>query len=95
MNKQEKEKIYKQAWGRWGATSQLVVAMEECAELIQSLSKIIRNETTENLLSAAEEIADVEIMIEQMKLIYIPLDREVNEQKKLKLERLKNRLEIK
>lgn len=58
--------IYRQAWQKYGATSQCVVAMEECSELIKELSKAIRGEA--NGLHLAEEIADVEIMLEQIKL---------------------------
>ncbi len=57
---------------------QLVVAMEELAELIQALSKVYRykdgvydsKEIYAIFKNAAEEIADVEIMLEQLKIYF-------------------------
>lgn len=52
----------------YGANMQLVVLQEECAELIQAASKIqrygINHDTYDNFV---EELADVSIMIQQMK----------------------------
>lgn len=52
----------------YGANMQLVVLQEECAELIQAVSKIqrygINHDTYDNFV---EELADVSIMIQQMK----------------------------
>lgn len=62
----KKVELYKLAWQKYGATSQCVVAMEECSELIKELSKAIRGKA--NGVHIAEEIADVEIMLEQIKL---------------------------
>lgn len=62
----KKIELYKLAWQKYGATSQCVVAMEECSELIKELSKAIRGKA--NGVHIAEEIADVEIMLEQIKL---------------------------
>ncbi len=44
------------------------MAMEEMSELIQALSKSIRGK--ENVDNIAEEIADVEIMLMQLKFIF-------------------------
>ena len=60
--------IYRKAIKKFGATMQMNVAMEECSELIKEISKIIRGKG--NLANLAEEIADVEIMLEQLKLMY-------------------------
>ena len=47
------------------------VAQEECAELIQAISKIRRKGTkTETMRHLAEEIADVQIMCEQLIFLY-------------------------
>jgi len=66
-----KEYIYRKAIDTWGAMSQVDMAIEECSELIKSLIKRRRNPsnpvTTNNVL---EEMADVAIMIEQLKVIY-------------------------
>ena len=49
----------------YGVENQSTVCMEECAELIQAISKEKRGMHNENHL--AEEIADVEICIEMIK----------------------------
>lgn len=56
-----------------GITNQLFIAVEECAELQQAISKCYRNkelipaEVRENLI---EEMADVMICLEQLKVIF-------------------------
>ncbi len=62
------KKLYKEAVQTFGAPAQAVVAMEECSELIKELSKALRHNA--NLENIAEEIADVEIMVEQLKLMF-------------------------
>ena len=55
----------------YGIESQRRILVEECAELIQAVSKVERSgsssETIKNLFA---EIADVEIMLEQVKYYY-------------------------
>jgi len=74
MNKTEQEEIYQKAISKWGYKAQLVMLMEECAELIQASSKMLRYFGQENkdpfwLCNFVEEMADVEIMIEQFKMM--------------------------
>ena len=52
----------------YGKTSQCTVCMEEMAELTKELSKNLRGQ--DNAAHIAEEIADVEIMLEQLKVIF-------------------------
>lgn len=85
-----KENILQSAINVYGEQPQMIVAMEEMAELIKELSKYIRGEN--NLEHIAEEIADVEIMIEQLKLIFNCFD-EVEKWEEKKLKRLEKRLE--
>ncbi len=68
--------ICRKAVEKFGIDIQQIVAMEELGELIQAISKIARwecnqSEDVEILLeyidNLAEEIADVEIMLEQLK----------------------------
>lgn len=51
-----------------GKTSQLVMAMEEMSELTKELSKNMRGH--KNVSAISEEMADVEIMLEQLKVIF-------------------------
>lgn len=70
LNKVETLKFIIQVYGE---NEQHVVAMEECAELIKAISKLLRAVDCEEILDATqnliEEIADVEIMLEQLKMI--------------------------
>ena len=60
--------ICQRAVDTWGKGSQLIICMEEMAELTKELSKNLRGQ--DNDLDIAEEVADVEIMLEQLKLIF-------------------------
>lgn len=84
-----KKTIYKQTWEQYGAEKQIIVAMEECAELTKELSKLLRNKN--NLMSVAEEMADVEIMIEQIKQ-HFAVSAVVAGFKVYKIKRLEKRL---
>ena len=57
--------IYRHAIAAFGADMQECVAIEECAELIQAITHKHRCRTH----NIAEEIADVEIMLAQLKII--------------------------
>ena len=59
---------YAEAVRVYGKQSQLVMAMEEMSELTKELSKNLRG--ANNVDALAEEIADVEIMLEQLKVIF-------------------------
>ena len=59
----------------YGSDMQTVVCMEECAELIQAISKMKRGkDNRDNLI---EEIADVMICIEILKQVYVVSDSEI------------------
>lgn len=82
--------IYEDALNAWGIPAQERQAIEECSELIKALCKNQRydNKRPDDVI---DEIADVYIMVEQLKLIYGP--ENVENKIKEKLERLKQRLE--
>lgn len=62
-----------------------VVCMEELAELQQAVSKFIRGKgDRDNLI---EEIADVIICIENIKILHFISDTEINEQISYKIDR--------
>ena len=77
-----------------GITNQLFIAVEECAELQQAISKCYRNkeliptEVRENLI---EEMADVMICLEQLKVIFHVSEEELKFWIEAKENRLKNR----
>lgn len=59
--------IYHQAVEHFGRLNQVIKAMEECGELVQALARWAEGEPV--IGNIAEEIADVEIMLEQVKVI--------------------------
>ena len=100
MIKQLRNKLYNEALDKFGIVNQHGMLMEECAELIRATNKLNRqallsqeqnnerSEFHENFKNFVEEIADVEIMIEQMKVCY-SIGNLVEIKKDNKLERLK------
>ena len=89
-----KEKLYNLAIATYGDEEQINQGIEEMAELIQAIIKFRRNPCEETLNGIEEEIADVEIMLEQYKIIYAanPI---VEKLKNQKLQRLASRLGVK
>lgn len=81
--------LYDTAIKFFGETNQVNVAIEECSELIKALCKLRRGG---DLSSVFEEMADVEIMLEQLKIIF-DCDNEVSVYRVKKLSRLKERIE--
>lgn len=65
---EERAKIYAQAVDTFGRNNQVTVAIEEMSELIKELCKTKRLEG--RLVNLAEEIADVTIMLEQLRIMY-------------------------
>lgn len=91
MKNPEKRELLYAAIQQYGQVAQLNQVIEECAELIQAINKFRRNPTSETILQLCGEIADVEIMCEQARLMFAAGDM-VEDIKAKKLERLKNRL---
>lgn len=86
----EINEIYEQAIETYGKDAQLKMAIEEMAELTQAICKSFRG--ADNLDNIIEEIADVEIMLAQLKIIYSLNKNEVCLKKAEKITRLKERL---
>lgn len=82
--------ICRAALAAYGAESQMMMVFEEMAELQKELCKNARG--SRNTVSIAEEIADVEIVLAQMKL-HFDIVKETEDWKAVKLARLKRRLE--
>jgi len=90
--KPENKKLYQKALNKWGMEFQLLMLMEECSELITATSKVFRYNNLEVIDRLAEEIADVEIMIEQIKYA-IGLQEACRLHKEKKIYRLSKLLE--
>ena len=82
--------ILKSAICHYGVNVQKVTAMEEMAELTKELSKSIRYGDI-NAENIAEEMADAEICLEFLRLIYNNAER-VKEYKSQKIDRLAERI---
>lgn len=83
--------IFSAAIKTWGAEVQTLIVMEEMAELQKELCKHSRG--ADNRTAIAEEIADVQIMLEQMMILHdcIGLTKAYREEKIKRLEeRIKN-----
>lgn len=96
-----KEIMYK-AINTYGVENQMIKTVEELSELSQALCKsLIRLNYTKEKISLEddlksvdnifEEMADVEIMLEQCKIMF-QCDKEVNKWKQKKIERLERRI---
>ncbi|MBP5352459.1 MAG: hypothetical protein J6Y91_01675 [Alphaproteobacteria bacterium] len=85
MDKNEEEKIYKEAIAFFGNTSQKIMVVEEMSELTKELCKELRHRGDVDHI--ADELADVEITLAQLKIIY-NIHQAVEEHKDYKLRRL-------
>ena len=70
----------------YGEASQVDKCIEECSELQKALLKHRRNPTVSTRDEVIDEIADVGIMLEQMKMIYF-CENEVKIRTQYKVER--------
>lgn len=101
MTTEERYALYQRAVELWGQEGQENMAIEEMSELTKELCKLkrvrgigqpLRNPIPQTTIdNIIEEIADVEITVEQLKYFFGP--EKVEEMKKKKLERLQGRLE--
>ena len=86
--------ILEKAIKHYGAKNQMGVACEESAELIQAISKCLRyKDDIEARNNLVEEVADVLIMIDQLKIIVNIKDYEIECYRRYKLDRLERRIE--
>jgi hypothetical protein len=84
-----KKGVYERAISTYGPKMQKVVAIEEMSELQKELCKSLRGQSNRDAI--VEEIADVEIMLEQLKLMYDCI-QDVGKVKAQKIARLAKRL---
>lgn len=80
-----------------GIRAQCTIAMEECAELIQAISKCVRYETGDEFIpeerreNLIEEMADVLICMDQLKIMFSIDQEEIEKIKIEKKERIAKR----
>lgn len=90
MDKAYLKSIYELAIDKYGQSKQVVKAIEELSELQQQLCRVFCDRG--NYGDIVEEIVDVEIMLEQVKMIFDIPEEIIEEVKIQKVERLEKRL---
>ncbi|MBE6450746.1 MAG: hypothetical protein E7016_02145 [Alphaproteobacteria bacterium] len=85
MEHEQENKVYQKAIELFGITSQKIMVIEEMSELTKELCKELRDRG--NVENIADELADVEITLAQIKQIY-NISQTVEEHKDFKLRRL-------
>ena len=92
MTQAEKD-LYERNIKYHGIEQETTIAMEECSELIKAISKCKRygciNKYRENLI---EEMTDVLIMIDELKMIYQISDVDISDIRQYKMNRQSYRL---
>ena len=68
INYEDRKNVYQAALRKWGVDLQTMMAVEEMSELTKEICKIKRGKM--DLDALADEIADVTIMLEQLREIY-------------------------
>ena len=94
MTTEERRALLDRAITTYGAPAQMDMAVDEMAELTKAICKVKRvscaAEAKAALENAVEEMADVQIMLDKLRIIF---GRSTAEAEEYKLERLKKRLD--
>lgn len=91
MTTEQRKTLYKRTVETWGERAQLEMAQEEATELALAIRKLIRGKENA-MFELAGELADVEIMIEQIKYMHPHISQAIETEKDFKLNRLNDRL---
>ena len=83
--------VYERALKAWGKNAQMLQVIEEMSELTKEILKNI-NRGKDNVDCIIEEVADVEIMLEQLKCCY-DIKSQVDTYKSSKLIKLEKKLD--
>lgn len=86
----DRQEVYRQARDVFGAQAQLVVALEELSEAQKEICKFLRGKG--DLDHLTEEIADAQIMLEQVQMLCGIDPWAVQEQMDSKIRRLRGRI---
>lgn len=88
----DRQNLYKVAIEKWGNEEQLKMLQEEATELALATRKFTRKATQQTADDLCGEVADVEIMIEQLKFMNPKFKKDIEAIKVMKLTRLRERL---
>lgn len=89
MTQEREARILEGAVSLYGEQAQIDMMIEEMSELTKALCKYKRAQTDRTVDAVREEMADVQIMLNQMALVF----GDFNEEEIAKLERLEERLD--
>lgn len=88
---QTRKQVYIDAIEKYGHANQTIKAIEEMSELTKELCKLLNQYTETTMDKIADEIADVTVTLEQLRIMY-DINKEVCEHMDLKVERLSQRV---
>jgi hypothetical protein len=91
MTVQNEKEILERCLSTWGKTSQITMVFEEMSELQKELCKNLRGR--ENIPEILDEIADVTLMLAQIKILFDISDESLQEKIRYKLFRIVDRLD--
>lgn len=91
MRTESEVEVFRKAIETYGEDSQMHMVLEEMSELAKEICKSFRFGKKGRRRKVAEEVADVEIMLEQIKMIY-RIDDDVEMWRLDKVVRLKEKL---
>ncbi len=86
INEEKQVEICKKAINTFGERNQMIKAIEECGELITVLAQTFTKSNDVPVGAILTEIADVEIMIQQLRVIFG--DNAIEQYKEEKLKKL-------
>ena len=92
MKKEERVLLYKQAISKWGVQSQIFMFFEEIAELQKAICKYDRVTNSSSIDNITEEFADVQILLEQIQIIFKLVKTKIEKIKHKKLLKFKKLL---
>ena len=91
MRTASETEVFRKAIDTYGEESQMHMVLEEMSELAKEICKLLRYSKNQRKRHVAEEVADVEIMLEQIKMIF-HIDDDVEMWRLDKTVRLKKKL---
>ena len=83
-----KYEIYSKALEKWGAEAQVMMFFEEIGELMVEICHAGRKNKIAFACDLIDELADVEIMLEQMSVVFNISREDIHNKKRKKLMRL-------
>ena len=88
----DKDELYEKAYRKWGAEAQIGMLFEEIGELMVAINKNRRLVNGCDTDKVIDEIADVEIMLEQFCYMGMITREAIDKRKRQKLKRLEKLL---